>query len=238
MQAGISTIMAALLLSMALTPLQAEVFTLWPWSGKGEAQARVETIPGFSEQDALTEPIEINGVPLELRISRVNGSFSEVLTALLLRFKPENLQVFSDTVRVTYPLPGGELDRWLLVDSGPGSPVTVFRLTTPATMPGDVPWPHELPAPPAGTRVDQVIRFAKRGSCYVSFHYEDQSPEYLLGQYTATLAAAGWQPVGHEAAPGQNGTGDLFLRTDPRALLWLSFHEQQGIMRLAPIGQP
>ncbi len=203
----------------------AEVFTLWPWK-RTEAGSGVRTelaaLPGIAEKPLLREPVVVNGIRMELEVTRSTAGMTELLEFLSARLHPENLETRGNTLRVTFPADAGWLERWLLIDAGAGEPVTIFRLRSPEELPRAT-WPEQLPPFPPGATPLQTIQFPNRNGWYGAFTGANGSPEQLLRETSAKLTAAGWQAAAGEADYRVRGTGEIFLRERPRSLLWVVF---------------
>lgn len=208
-------------------PLCGEVFTLWPWkpSGNAELRQRLESLPGMSSEPLYTEELEINGRSLVLEAYRADAEFAELLRMLAARFPAESLQFGGDTIRLTFRLPDGRIDRWLLIDSGAGKPVTVFRVSAPEKLPEPV-WPEALPPLPPGATPSQVVHFSDRGAWYGAFENAPDDPAGNLRAVEARLRSEGWIAAGNESASG--GSGDLFLKPDGRGIAWVCFSGTRG----------
>lgn len=200
----------------------AEVFTLWPYRGGSGSRPRVEMPWDLSEKPILTEPLEVNGLPLILHISSIGGTFEELATLLRKHFDSSELEFAKGTIRIAYRLPDGQIDRWLLIASGGGKEHTLFRITAPEKLPPPGDWPHELAPLPPGAKVRQIIRFSKRNAVYGTYTGASDDPVLRHRAAASQLRTLGWQPIGNEDVPAIGGNGDLFLNPVTRALLWVS----------------
>lgn len=217
---------AALALALLLAPgLRAEVFTLRPHrdSAKGESAGFSELIPGAEQRGEHKEPLLFNGLRFEMTVSRILTPFDELARLLAERLKPGELTRSGGTLRVIRPLGGGRVERCLLIDSGPGQPVTAFRVVTPEKLPKPPHWPAKLPRLPVGAEPVQVLEFGRTGNLYGSFRSASGEPAELLRATTAELRAAGWVPAAGEASPEIGGRGDLFLDTANHRIAWVNF---------------
>lgn len=218
---------AALALALLLAPgLRAEVFTLRPLrdgGNGGRAAGFDELVPGVEQRGEHRESLLFNGLRLEMTVSRISTPFDELVRHLSVQLKPEELIRSGGTLRVSRPLGGGRMERYLLIDSGPGKPVTAFRVVTPEKLPKPPRWPSGLPRLPVGAEPVQVIEFCRTGNLYGSFRAASGEPAELLRSTAAGLRAAGWIPAAGEAAPEISGRGDLFLDTANRRIAWVNF---------------
>ena len=213
-----------LLFSCLIFSLYGEVFTLWPWKGGG-------TVAGESLSNRIpevgnvlhTERMKVNGVDLELTVSAVNTDFGTLTEFLLRTFQPENLQFGDGSVKVAYRIDENSVERWLMVDGGPGKPVTFFKIVSPEKLPAVTDWPEELPELPPGAVPEQVIYFPGRKAVYGSFRNSGSDPASLLRTVSDRLAITGWTPLGREAETISGGSGEIFLRADQRRILWVNY---------------
>ena len=219
-------ISGAIVLLFALS-VHGEVFTLWPWkpSADEEVRRKLETLPGLSPEPLFTEKLLLNGVELTLETYRAEGDFSGLVRFLTSSFPPENLQMMGDTVRLTYLLADGRLDRWLLIYSGDDKPVTVFRITAPSELPAPE-WPSELPSLPPGATPIQVIHFPGSGGWYGSFENAPEDPAGNLRRTEAELQRDNWSAASHESS--FDGNGDLYLLPGGRGVAWVCYNGTRG----------
>ena len=168
------------------------------------------------------EKMRVNGVDLQLKISAVNADFPLLLSWLAKMFRPENLQSAGGSVKVAYKV-GRQVERWLLVDGGPGKPVTLFLIVAPEKLPEAKEWPEELPELPAGAVPVQVVSFPGRKAVYGSFRNAGSEPSNLFRSLSAALKLAGWKSLGNEAEQPDGGTGGIFLGQNPRRILWANY---------------
>ncbi len=80
-----SAVLAVFAVFATALPLRAEVFELWPWKGGGAPSGgtRVGELPGKATP-LYTEPIRVNGVPLEMKVSALDADFPSLLATLML----------------------------------------------------------------------------------------------------------------------------------------------------------
>ena len=149
-----------------------------------------ELVPGVEQRGEHRESLLFNGLRLEMTVSRISTPFDELVRHLSVQLKPEELIRSGGTLRVSRPLGGGRMERYLLIDSGPGKPVTAFRVVTPEKLPKPPRWPSGLPRLPVGAEPVQVIEFCRTGNLYVSFRAASGEPAELL---RSTAAGCGRQ---------------------------------------------
>ena len=215
-----------LLLCLAF-PLCGEVFTLWPWKGGGTASGeslagRIPELGGVLH----SEKMKVNGIDLEVTVSAVNTDFITLTEFLLRTFKPENLEFGGGSVKVAYKVGENSVERWLMVDGGPGKPVTFFRISAPEKLPQVTDWPAELPELPPGAVPEQIIWFPGRKAVYGSFRNSGSDPASLLRTATDRLKLSGWTPLGREAETVSGGSGEIFIHSNPRRILWVNYGEK------------
>jgi hypothetical protein len=203
----------------ALSPLRAEVFELWPWKGGGAPAgiSRTGELPG-RQTPLYTEQMQVNGVSLEIKASALDTDFPSLLAMLVRMFRPEDLRAGSDAVRVAYRVDNGNVERRLLVDGGPGKPVTLFVIVAPEKLPPPDGWPRELPPLPPGATAERIISFPDKKLSYGSFRGPADDPDALGKALAAKLTAAGWRSLN-----GDGGSGGMFLHDSPRRILLISF---------------
>jgi len=221
---GKSVLLTAVLALLTVLPLRGEVFELWPWKGGGVPSgiSRVGELPGIVTP-LYSEKMRVNGVPLEMKISTVDADFLSLLTMLIRLFPPESIRAGSDAVRVAYRIDKENVERWLLVNGGPGKPVTLFVIVAPEKLPPPPEWPAELPPLPPGAEGRQVIRFPGRKAVYGGFRNAGDDPAALAKELSAGLTTAGWHSIGGEAAQPGGGKGGIFLQDKLRRILWVGY---------------
>ncbi len=204
--------------------IQAEVFTLRPYSGGGSVlESKVDLIPGIDREILFTEPVIVNGTDLKLEVRRINSTFDNLILFLKKNFDRKELCAAGDTVRVAYKTGKNQVERWLVVNSGDGKPLTMFCITSPLKLPKPGEWPSSLPPLPVGAEITRIVEFPRRKAVYGSFENSASTPEQLLRSTSDFLRGNGWQAAGNEADPSIQGNGDLFLRAKPRELMWISY---------------
>lgn len=223
MSGNMRLVLAVFAAFAAFAPLRGEVFELWPWKGGGvpSGSSRTGELPGRLTP-LYVENAEVNGVPLKIEVSALDTDFTSLLAWLVRAFRPENLRVGSDAIRVAYQVGGNQVERWLLVNGGPGKPVTVIVIVAPEKLPPPE-WPPELPALPPGATPGQVIRFPGKKAVYGSFRNAGGDPSLSSKELAAGLEVAGWRSVGGEAGQPDGGRGGIFLHDKPRRVLWAGY---------------
>ena len=159
--------------------VRAEVFTLWPYSSGG------------SVLSSKVEPMIVNGVRLKLEVRRIDSTFDNLILFLKGNFDPKELRAAGDTIRVAYKTGENQVERWLIVNSGDGKPLTMFCITSPLKLPGPGEWPASLPPLPVGAKAVQVVEFPGRKAVYGSFENSGNSPKQLLRNTSDFLLAGG-----------------------------------------------
>ncbi len=203
-----------------------EVFTLWPWKGGGTTSrgSLSDRIPELGPV-LHTERMRVNGIDLELIVSAIHTDFATLAEFLLRTFQSENLRFGNGSVKVTYRVGENSVERWLMVDGGPGKAVTFFKIKAPEHIPAVVEWPVELPELPPGAIPEQIIYFPDRKAVYGSFRNSGGEPASLLRNVSDRLSLTGWTPLGREAETISGGSGEIFIRPDERRILWINYGE-------------
>ncbi len=207
-----------------MLPIQGEVFTLWPYSGGGSAKSyKLESLPGIDPKILYSEPMIVNGARMDLEVYRINSIYDNLILFLKSNFDSKDLQAAGDTIRVAFKVNDKQVERWLIVFSGEGKPLTLFRVVSPLQLPEPGEWPALLPPLPPGARITKVVEFSKRKSVYGFFKGGEVTPDALLRSTSDYLRTNGWQPVGNEADSSIQGNGDLFLRVKSHELMWVNY---------------
>ena len=204
-------------------PLRGEVFLLRPLSGTGNLSAIPlnRTLPGLENASPLlTEPVRINGKNFTLEIYRSSARYEDIRQYLASR--GFHFSESKDTLRCTAKLSKDSLERLLIVKSPGRGPVTVFRIAGSPGFPPVSVWPGELPDLPPGTRALQVIELPRRKSVYGAFEQGSTDAPGAFRELDARLFNTGWRPAGKEASPLTGGTGDIYIHSVKKNVLWVA----------------
>ena len=211
-------IAAALLL--CFLPLRGEVYWLGPRkSGKSTLEERLESVlPGMS-QTLYTRQINVNNFKSTMKVSAVKGDLEEILIQLK-NLKVEKLNLSGGTVRFETTLPGQKKERFLLIASRKGRPLTCFRMTVPEKLPQIKEWPALLPSLPPGARITAVTELGKGIICG---EFQDASePAYVLFRRTdSELRTKKYFAAGNEISRPDGGRGDIYF--NDRSIIWVNF---------------
>ncbi len=204
----------------ALMDLAAEVYLLGPGRntpGKGDLLGGV--LPGF-EKVLFKEKITVNSFGTALEVSAVKGKLEEIIP-LLKKLKVSKLNTAGGTVRFERKLGNtGMVERFLLVASREGRPLTCFRMEVPEKLPLPPAWPSELPPLPPGAEITAVTRLGNGGICG-EFKNAQEPPYVLLRRVDALMRNRKMFPAGNEIASRSGGTGEIFY--DEKSIVWVNF---------------
>ena len=209
-------------------PLAGEVFLLRPLTGGANSAAfpLSRVLPGLENASPLlTEPVRINGKNFTLELYRSNARFEDMYRFLVSR--KVNFIESNDTLRCTARFSGDTLERLLIVKSPGRGPVTVFRIAGSAGLPPVSSWPRELPDLPSGAQALQVIELPRRSSVYGAFERGSLDAQGSFRSIDAALSNAGWRAAGKEASPLTGGTGDIYIHSRTKNILWVTL-DQEG----------
>ena len=211
-------ISAALLL--CFLPLWGEVYWLGPRrGGKSTLEERLEgLLPGVS-QTLYTRQINVNNFKSTLKVSAVKGDLEEILIRLK-KLKVDKLNLSGGTVRFEIKLPGNMIERYLLIASRKGRPLSCFRMTVPQKLPAPGDWPRLLPTLPGGARITAITELGKGIICG---EFQDASePAYVLFRRAdAELRARKYFSAGNEISRPDGGRGDIYF--NDRSIIWINF---------------
>ncbi len=231
---------AVMLLVVAVYPFcQAEVYLLGPKrhsaaeGGKGLPEQEFQEL--FDHKMLLEEPIVYNGVKTTLHVLLIKRAPEELLAELRQRYPALKMRADSAGVVLFWPGARGWRQRVLLVGNVEQRNVTCFIMRLPEKTPDKPQWPRTLPLPPGATP-EETILFENSGVSYGAFRGSLPLAE-ALAAVAEKLAAEGFTPVTGEAA-GTNAVarGELFLRSNPRQLLWIAFDDNgNGTLSLTPL---
>lgn len=216
-------LLAALpLLAAALWPLadaRGEVYLLGPLLGGGSPAA------GADAETLYSGEVEVNGVAGTLSVRRSEDDYE----ALLAKFRAAKGRLAEGRGMFRFTADDkGILKRLLVLRGAARAKTVIFELTLPCTPPANPAWPRELPEPPPGAKNFEVIRFPS-GGVFGCCAVNGTSPEARLRTYSARARADGWSAVGAESASSIGGHADLFVRSSPRSILWMSFSDSTAM---------
>lgn len=198
-----------------------EVYLFGPRSGRGDE------LPGGEAEVLYSGAVEVNGVDGTLEVRRSDENYDRLAARFRALAAPGELSESNGMLRFIRRTADG-VKRLLVVRGAARAPAVIFELSLPEPLPEKPSWPHELPPLPPDGIPEEVIRF-EDGGVYGSYSGAAGSPGELLRRYSAWARSEGWSSVGNEAAPSIGGSGDLFVRFSPRAVMWMNFSESSGI---------
>lgn len=207
-------------IAAAVLDLAAEVYLLGPGrNGRGQGALPGGVLPG-SEKVLFKEKITVNSFDTTLEVSAVKGKLEEILS-LLKKLKVQKLNAAGSTVRFERKLGNsGMVERFLLVASREGRPLTCFRMEVPEKLPPPAEWPSELPPLPPGAQITAVTRLGQGGVCG-EFKSAQEPPYVLLRRVDALMRSRKMFPAGNEIASRSGGTGEIFY--DEKSIVWVNF---------------
>ena len=206
--------------SAAFLPLRAEVY----WLGPGRAGRNSDRIAGIlpgMEKVLYSEKITVNSYAAQLEISAVRGDIEEIASQLR-KLNIAKLSISGGTIRFERKLPSGLIERFLLIASRRGRPLTCFRIKVPEKLPPPGEWPSELPPLPPGAEITAVTRLGGGGVCG-EFRNAQEAPYILLRRVDAQLRNRKMFAAGDEVTTRSGGRGEIFY--SKTALIWVNFSE-------------
>ena len=201
--------------------LQADVFSLWPFSGKGSLSAS-----GVPEGVELwTEDVSINGRNMEMQVSLIEQPLQDVLSGLKKRYRKFSaLAGNSNSLLFEVPLKSGARKRFYLVAVSGVQSILLFSMELPgnfSSQKGSSFWPTELVLPP-GAKPGTVMKFPKRKAIYGQFDSPFTAPE-VISQVDTLLKNSRWTPVANDN--NRFATGGLYLRNDGKEIMIFSIKD-------------
>jgi hypothetical protein len=206
--------------------VNAEVFSLWPFSKSQDNQGGTGSGPRyFKPYNLPTEPVTINGVDLELKMSLLDTDFLQYLSEIKKQYPGIKLSRNQTEALLEMKLKGGGRRRILLVKMDSKFPVIQFSLDLPEKMPKKFDWPPELPVP-FGTDPVSCIVFPDRQSSFGKFKAPDRS-ENLFQVIRGQLESSGWKPVSGKTM--EYGTyGGVFLKSPPLSFIVINLTDNEA----------
>lgn len=206
---------------LVLLPLKAEVYLLGPRQGRENAGEKLAALLPGSEKVLHSERITVNSHPALLEVAAVKGDMEEI-AALLRKMKVSGLNISGGTLRFERKLPNGMKERYLLIGTRQGRPLTLFKMTLPEKLPGPEQWPPELPPLPPGAEMTAVTRLGDGGICG-EFRNAREPAYILLRRVDSLLRNRKMYPAGNEIASVSGGRGEIFY--DKNAIIWVNFSD-------------
>ena len=208
-----------MLLAGMFFPLCAEVYWLGPGRRGGSGSDRLPGILPGMEKVLYTSRISVNSFPATVKVSAVRGDIEEIVLQLR-KLKVDNLNVSGGTVRFERKLSEKTVERFLLVSSRKGRPLSCFRMTVPRQLPAPAEWPSELPSLPGGAEITAVTRLGNNSVCG-EFRNASEPAYVLLRRADAELRGRKMYAAGNEIALATGGRGDIYF--NDKAIVWVTF---------------
>jgi hypothetical protein len=224
---------------MAQSALRSEVFSLWPFSKKGNSSASLSALDEALRPNKLwDEPVTINGASLTLRLGLLKSSLRENLKILRDMYPKAKISQNPTAALITVKLKSGALKRLYLVQIGGLYPVVQFSMDLPVGgLPKSFLWPSELLLPSGASPVT-YMHFPNRNSYYGNFSMPGQA-SLNLTDLSKTLQTDGWINVTKESGNSLSGNGEVFIRENPPGILLLNCNDKDtGISNTAIYMRP
>ena len=215
----------------AATELRADIFSIWPFGSAKNATG--DGISAESAEDVLadlldarqfwSEKVTMNGQNMTMKISMSDQSLSRVRASVLKMFPSAQAAGNESSLLLRRPLDDGGSQRIFLLQLKGLNPLLQFTTALPQDMPKECPrplWPADFPLFPGAANL-QLMRFPNRGSLFGTYEVAAAEQPEVLDMLTAKIRAAGWAPATAEHADLFEGSGDVFMKEDPAALLLL-----------------
>lgn len=208
-----------MLLTFISTEAGADVFSLWPFSRKASSTISGEEIP--EQRKLWDEPVEINGISLNLTLSIVDTDMDEII-ARMKKMKPfPRIHPGPDYALIIIPLKDGMVRKVLFVQLAPGTPSVLFTMETPERLPSEFTWPKDLPLPPNAKALNYMY-FPSRNSYFGSFALDSSGASLASGDIKASFESSGWKAFGKQSG-GSEGESEVFVRDNPPGMAIAAF---------------
>ena len=212
--------------------LRADIFSIWPFgrgaSGGGAAPA---DISAESAEDTLatlldatqfwSEKVTINGQDLTMKISMSEQPLSLVRSSVLKLFPTAQAAGNETSLLLRRPLEDGGSQRIFLLELSGLNPLLQFTTVLPKDRVKECPrslWPVEFPIVSGATNF-QLMKFPNRGSSFGTYEIASTEIAPVMDDIVAKIRNAGWEPSSIEHADLFAGSGEIFMKKDPDALL-------------------
>ncbi len=211
-----------LLLGAVCGPVQADVFSLFPFQSGGTASG-VDNALHSSE--LWTEDVEINDHRLDLQVALVGKNLNQAVRDLRGLYKNGTAAMNSNSFLFEVPLASGARRRYFLVELKGMIPTLQFSLILPAGFKANkrAVWPSELPLPP-GAQARTVMLLPKRNSVYGLFDSPFPASQ-SLADMARRLEGSGWKSMGQESRSSRQASGEVFLQENGRQIMVISVQD-------------
>ena len=205
----ISRTLAIILLFSAVV-MNADVFTLAPYSG-GKAWG-ADILGG---QGLWSEPIVINGIKTSLSLKVLTIPFDDCLRILKQKVPKALFKVNGESILIEIKRNNGRHERVYIVKTDGVYSAIQFSMELPLKMPKKPEWPSELPISPASKPIT-VISLPERDLLYGTYT-STMSPGRILNDAEATMTSKGWKPLGR----------GVFLKEKPMRIIMINVSEDE-----------
>ncbi|MBE6384957.1 MAG: hypothetical protein E7048_04730 [Lentisphaerae bacterium] len=212
-------ILLTILLTGTVFSLCAEVYWLGPGRRSGSSSDRIAALLPGIEKVLYTTSVSVNSFPTAVKVSAVRGDIEEIVLQLK-KLKVDNLNVSGGTIRFERKLSDRMIERFLLVSSRKGRPLSCFRMTVPRRLPAPSEWPSELPSLPGGAEITAITRLGNNSVCG-EFRNASEPAYVLLRRADAELRSRKMYAAGNEIALTTGGRGDIYF--NDKAIVWVTF---------------
>ena len=224
-------LLAAALLA-APCRLRADVFSIWPFGGGSAGKGGVsDDLSAESAEDTLavlldatqfwSEKVTVNGRNMTMKISMSDQSLPVVRASVLKLFPSAQVAGNESSLLMKRPLDDGSSQRIFLLQLRGMNPLLQFTTVLPKDMPRECPlelWPVEFPFT-SGAKNLTLMNFPNRGSHFGTYEVANADIAPVMDDLVAKIRNAGWAPSTIEHADLFAGSGEIFMKKDPDALL-------------------
>jgi len=141
-----------------------------------------------------TEPVEVNGVAVKMRITLQKQNLNELFAILKRQFPKARFRSNAESVLVEIPRLNGMVEKiYLVAIKGKTFSAIQFSLELPPNIPKSPEWPRSLPIP-GGAVPSETMDMPDRELEYGVFK-TNMSPGAVMSEMTATMLARGWVEI-------------------------------------------
>ena len=228
----------------AAAELRADIFSIWPF---GSARSNSGNISAESAEDVMAELLDarqfwsekvvMNGQNMTMKIAMSDQPLSRVRASVMQTFPNAQAAGNEASLLLKRPLDDGGSQRIFLLQLKGLNPLLQFTTAIPKDMPKECPihlWPAAFPLFAGATNL-QLMSFPNRGSLFGTYEVPGADTPEVLDHLAAKILTGGWAPASSEHANLFEGSGDVFMKDDPAALLLLGVvrDEASGIVQVS-----
>jgi hypothetical protein len=202
----------------AVWALPAEVYWLGPAREKGGQSDRLSAVLPGMEKVLYTTKVNVNSFSGTMKVSAVTGNIEEILLQLK-KLPIDKLHVSGGTVRFQRKLKNGMIERFLLIASRPGRPISCFRMFVPEKAPSPGQWPSVLPALPPGAEITAVTQLGEGGICG-EFRNASEPAYVVFRRVDSEMRSRKLYAAGNEIANRDGGRGAIYFNEN--TLVWVT----------------